>query len=377
MSRRTRILAIFGALTVTVGALVLSPAFAADSGVPAYLTDGLAECQAQQRAAVSLQEQAWAETCVVLAQRALDAYVAAHPQPTATPTVTPTATVGATPTAAPTTLPPTTTPPATTPPASGWPGVSNTGVPAGTVLTAYTGPCTITAAGTVIDAKTITCAQLVVKAAGVKVTRSRITGTGDPAVAVSGGDLAITDSTILAATNTTGIGDNNWTATRLNISGGNRGSNCDNHCTLRDSWLHGNRVSGTTHASGLRAGQFTQAIHNTLQCDAPADNCSADLTGYPDFAPTHDWTITGNYFVAQHLGGAYFCSYGGATKGKGYSNDPANAVNIQFRDNTYEHGPGGWCGGYKDGSPISDYDTSRPGWVWSGNVWSSGEALTL
>src|SRR5215831_13844290 len=34
----------------------------------------------------------------------------------------------------------------------GWPGPSNTGVPAGVVPTAYTGPCTITVANTVIDA---------------------------------------------------------------------------------------------------------------------------------------------------------------------------------------------------------------------------------
>ena len=39
-----------------------------------------------------------------------------------------------------------------------WPGPSNTGVPAGTQLTDYTGPCSITAANTVIDGKTVNCA---------------------------------------------------------------------------------------------------------------------------------------------------------------------------------------------------------------------------
>jgi hypothetical protein len=44
------------------------------------------------------------------------------------------------------------------PPVGGpWPNASNTGVPAGTQLSTYAGPCTINAAGTVIDAKTINC----------------------------------------------------------------------------------------------------------------------------------------------------------------------------------------------------------------------------
>ena len=317
----------------------------------------------------------WLTDCVAVSNPLPTPSPSPSPSPSPTPTTpSPTPT---TPSPTPTTPSPTPTTPSPTPTGSTWPGASNTGVPAGTVLTAYTGPCTITVANTVIDAKAITCAQLLIKATGVKVTRSSITGSSDPAVAVSGGDLAISDSTIVAAVNTTGLGDNNWTATRVNISGGNRGANCDNHCTLQDSWLHGQRVSGTTHASVLRAGEFTTAIHNTLNCEAPADNCSADLTGYPDFAPTHDWTITGNLFIAQHLGGGYFCSYGGASAGKPFSNDPANAVNIQFRNNTYQHGPGGWCGGYPDGAPISDYNASKPGWVFSGNVWDTGEPVTL
>src|ERR1044071_6869079 len=36
-----------------------------------------------------------------------------------------------------------------------WPGPTNTGVPAGTSLTDYTGPCAITSANTVIDGTTV------------------------------------------------------------------------------------------------------------------------------------------------------------------------------------------------------------------------------
>ena len=42
-----------------------------------------------------------------------------------------------------------------------WPPTpQGVGVPAGTVLSAYTGPCTITTANTVIDKKTINCSQV-------------------------------------------------------------------------------------------------------------------------------------------------------------------------------------------------------------------------
>ena len=42
-----------------------------------------------------------------------------------------------------------------------FPGPDNTGVPVGTVLTPYTGPCTITVANTVIDSKIISCELLI------------------------------------------------------------------------------------------------------------------------------------------------------------------------------------------------------------------------
>src|SRR6185295_14102869 len=43
------------------------------------------------------------------------------------------------------------------PPPGAYPDASNTGVPPGTALTAYTGPSTVTLAGTIIDSKTVGC----------------------------------------------------------------------------------------------------------------------------------------------------------------------------------------------------------------------------
>ncbi len=57
------------------------------------------------------------------------------------------------------------------------PDATNTGVPSGTNLTAYTGPMTITTAGTVIDGKIIT-GSLVISANNVTIKNSRIHATG-------------------------------------------------------------------------------------------------------------------------------------------------------------------------------------------------------
>ena len=210
-SKRTALIALAAALIVAGGLTFIVPASAA-STVPQRLLDQLANCRDAAQSARSAHQKAWAQDCIAAIQSAIDAFVAAHPTPT--PTLTPTPA------------------PTTSEPGSRFPDIANTGVPAGVALTPYTGTCTITVANTVIDAKTVTCSQLLIRASGVRITRSRITGSADPAVAVDSGDLAISDTTILTATDTTGLGDNNWVGLRLNISGGNRGANCDNHCTL-------------------------------------------------------------------------------------------------------------------------------------------------
>lgn len=361
-------------LALLIAMVWFQPASAAVTPVmPAYLSSGLAECKAQLAVATSSADRAWANSCVRLAQRAVDAWTKANPAPTGTPTAT---------TPPPTTAPPTPTPsptPTTTPPPAGFPGASNTGVPDGTVLTDYTGPCNVKTAGTFIEGQTINCGVLFINAPGVSIVRSKIIG-GQPglaALSVASGDLVIFDSTIVAdyepnATNSgQGMDGSNFTATRLDISGGNRGVLCD-HCTVQDSWVHGSRVVGEDHASAMRADQYSTFTHNTLVCDMPGDFCSADLTGYADWAPMIHWTITNNFFGSP--AGSYFCAYGGATAGKSFSNDATNATYIQFRDNVFARGPQGKCGAPATGTgtPITDYDPNKVGWVWSNNRYEDG-----
>lgn len=264
-------------------------------------------------------------------------------------------------------------------PATGWPGPSNTGVPPGTALTAYTGPCTITAAGTVIDAKTIDC-DLIIQAANVTITRSRITGSVSTDEESTGYSFTISDSQVdIGDRAGTGIGAVSFTAIRVHVTGGNRSINCWRDCTIRDSYVHGQfkDTTGTFHESGIRMGQSARIQHNTILCDAPDvppdGGCSADLTGYGDFGPVQNNLIERNLFKAT-TGGA--CAYGGSSRGKPFSSATNNII---FKDNVFERGTnksdkGTYICGYY--YPITDFDTAAPGNQWSGNAFDDGAAIT-
>ena len=144
-------------------------------------------------------------------------------------------------------------------------------MPAGAVLTNYTGPCTITIAGTVIDHQMVTCATLDIQAANVVIRMSMLNGTDVTDSATSSASFTITDSTVVngARDQCLCIGDHNFTAVRVEVRGGNRSMYCARTCTVTDSWLHGQQLQGSQHGSGLREEQGTTATHNVLVCDFP------------------------------------------------------------------------------------------------------------
>lgn len=295
----------------------------------------------------------------------------ATPPPTTAPATTPPATT------APPTTPPATTPPATTPPPSGFPGPDNTGVPVGTVLTGYTGPCTITVANTVIDAKIVNC-NVVIAANNITIKNSRVNGqisqSGNYHFELQDSEV---DGTPGAPQQITSVGNRNFLILRSEVTGGNRSVLCERDCTVQDSWLHGQEMPDNVdwHLSAVRLSQYGTLIHNTLSCDKPPNNvdggCSANQTGYPDFEPTHHWTVRGNLYKGNP--GVSYCAYGGNTQGKPYSSDPTNATYIVYQDNVFERGVTNKCGFY---GPVTDFAPSRTGNVWTGNVWDSGGAVT-
>lgn len=254
-----------------------------------------------------------------------------------------------------------------------WPGEHNTGVPAGVTLTAYSGPCRITTAGTVIDAKTINCNPLTIAAANVTVSRSLINGR----VLASSG-TRIVDSTIRLASYTTEgtlLGYGGFTAIRVELVGGNRPAFCEHGCTIVDSWAHGQVTVGAAHVSGVRQGEDGVIRHNTLHCDASETSqgggCSAPLTGYGDFGPVRNNLIERNLFVA---GVAGYCAYGGSSGDNGSKPYGDQAENIRFVENVFQRGPSGRCGVY---AAVGDWDGTRPGNLFIGNTWDDGTPLRL
>lgn len=325
----------------------------------------------------------------------LERCVSAFTLPTSPPATSPPATTsppGPTPsvTTTPPVPPPTTTPSTTAqpdpiqvcPPFPAFPDAACTGVPAGVTLTPYTGPCTITVANTWIDRKVINCA-LRPMASGIRITNSRINGSVNGAAGANAPSFTITDSEIVApqatAVESNGLGQANFVATRVEVTGGNRGVYCRFNCVLRDSWIHGTNIAQTPeiHASAVRQSQGAQILHNRLHCsaqDTPSQGgCSADLTGYGDFEPVANNLIQNNLFVATP-GGA--CAYGGSSGEGGVKPFGSQAHDIRFIDNVFERGPGRKCGFY---FPITDFlhddGSLPPGNQWSGNRWDSGEVL--
>jgi hypothetical protein len=236
----------------------------------------------------------------------------------------------------------------------------------------------ITVAGTVIDAKVVDC-DLNIRTTDVVITRSHVNG---HVQGPEGDDTSFriedsfVDGSPAEPREDRAVGSDHFVVLRSEVVGGNGAIYCRVDCTVQESWVHGTDLDPNSewHASAVRVEQHSTLIHNTLACDyvGPFLNdeigCSANMTGYPDFAPINHNTIEANLFVANPIG-AGFCAYGGGTLGKPYSADPANDTYVVFRNNVFQRGDNGKCGSY---GPITDFISDRPGNVWSGNRWSDG-----
>jgi hypothetical protein len=229
---------------------------------------------------------------------------------------------------------------------------------------------TITADNTVIDAKAIT-GDLEIAASNVRITRSKVTNGSVQNRRTEGSSFTISDSTIeVGNRQERALWGANFTAQRINASGGNSGGWCK-HCLVEDSYFHGLDYQSGWHVSAFRMDQYTTLRHNSLSCDLPVypdGGCSADMTGYGDFDVVQHNTIDGNLFVANP--GASYCAYGGSTKGKPYS---SGTNNIVFTNNVFQRGQSGRCGRY---GTVAAFDPNAPGNVWSGNSWDDGTPLT-
>ena len=259
-----------------------------------------------------------------------------------------------------------------------FPDAATTGVPAGTKLTPYTGPCTIQQDNTVIEARTVSCGELRVFAKGLVIRSSVVNGSVYVDYTAREGSFVISDSTVNVGNGVgTGLGDAFFTATRVQVTGGTRSINCYAECTVADSYVHGQfrDKSGQNHESGIRVNTNSRLVHNTITCDAPNyppdAGCSAAITGYPDFDPVVGNVIENN--LVSSSTGAGYCAYGGSTTGKPYSGQTRN---ITFKNNVFRRGTSSGAGGVQAQcgywGPITSFDVKAPGNVWTNNLFDDG-----
>jgi len=405
--RAALVLSAVALVFLAAGTLTTTPAAsAAATSDPMAVAQGqLAGCQtwlAQHPGSTSAQHTRMVQ-CVTDEQAIIAALSAVTPSPS--PSATPSPTVGPT-TPAPTSAPPTTQPPSPTPSpttssptptpsptvSSGWPDATNTGVPFGTVLSTYTGPCTITVPNTLITGKIINC-DLAIRTSGVQINRSIINGSigdGEPQNC-PGCSFSLDQVEVNAGPQQNpAVWHTTLTVTRSNIHGGQTAVSCVQACTVKDSWLHGqvhDPNKADQHFGGfLSNGGGSQATpsliqHNTIACDVPettvgggTSSCSGDINLYGDFGGVRYYSFINNLLVAptdSSQGTPSFCAYGGT--GKAGAPD-----HIVFQDNVFMRGlPGdggkAHCGYW---GAATSFDVNAPGDVWTGNHYQdNGEVI--
>jgi hypothetical protein len=244
------------------------------------------------------------------------------------------------------------------PPSGDFPNASNTGVPPGTTLTAYTGPSNITTANTVIDGKTMGCIDI--NAANVLIKNSKIScgGTDYYAVFVDNGSLTIQDSEIDCKNRSSnGEGGAFVTYIRVEISLCENGASPEHDFTIRDSYIHDLYEGGDAHGDGMQAENAAYNIfvlHNTIiGMGSNGDRATSAIIS--DLPTMHDWTIQGNW-----LSGGQYTLYCATGPDPGYS----------VRDNAFalQYGVDGWSGHYGFATECGDdvqsgnyvYETGQP-----------------
>jgi hypothetical protein len=351
-------------LSVAIAISAFSIAFASPTETA---TDVVSLCQAAQKGNLSDADRTWAQRCVrVLTE--------GKKQPSPSPSIS--------------SVPSPT--PTKTPPQTGFPNATNTGVPAGTVLADYTGSCTVTLDGFVIDSKLVKC-NLSVRAKNVVIKNSKIMGQVGTEEAT---DFSYTlqDSEVDAGIGPyAAVGSDHITVLRANIHGGATSVYCYANCVIRDSYLHGQQLTSTaswhlnaflandndanddTNVVTDTAGAQTNALltHNTLVCDhlpnSADGGCSGDVNLFGDFGTIRGVTVDGNLIGASR--GISYCIYGGNSNPKPFP----NATGIVIKNNVIQRGDTNKCGAF---GPVTDFNINGTGNVWTNNNWDTGEPVT-
>jgi hypothetical protein len=265
-----------------------------------------------------------------------------------------------------------------------YPGPSNTG-PTGT-LTAYTGPCTITTANTVIENVVIdyapgTCDAVLIQAANVTIRNSEVNNR----IEIDGPSysLLIEDSEIdargLAWSNGV-LRANNYTARRVEILGGKDSAQCNGNCVIEDSWLHSQDevpVGIDIHGQGFLSsgGNNITLDGNTIDCDTAFEpigggGCTGHLVLLADFAGLTNITVTNNFFPAADNVG--WCVYAGGDSKPFVSSNS----NIVFTGNRWERGPVLPGNSVARGCVFGPVTSIGSGTTWTDNTYLDGGVIS-
>ena len=297
------------------------------------------------------------------------------PSPTETPTTTttPSPTPTATPTATPTT-------PTGAPKAADFPTATSVG-PATTPTTVYTGSCSISQSGLIIDAKVLNCASTGVRiepgVTGVMIRNSIVNG----GVTTSFGPL---DPEALNDDYPTVFTIENSRVIQPFATGGIDRGVCCSHFTVRNSYLQGTHSGGLginkttlignfittdgtdTHQSGFRMNRNSTMRDNTVTCKPvgagyEASGCSAHAVFYREWGTPVNLTLVHNYWRR----GVTSSGQGGGPYAATRFIDCErwdDCVNIVFTDNLFSLGEGADAGEFPN--DVGD--------VWARNYWTDG-----
>ena len=244
-----------------------------------------------------------------------------------------------------------------------WPGPNNTGVRAGTTLTTYTGPTTITTAGTVIDSKLIT-GCLNIKANNVVIKNSRVQSKGCFFNILSDNrntGLQLTDVEIDGQGNTSGdsaINGGGFACLRCNLHGTIDGAKAQSNVVFQDSYIHDLVNIAGSHNDGIQSLGTTGLTisHNTIIVKGAATSAVILSTG--SASDMRNVAIKRNLLA----GGAYTV-YGGYQAG---TDSLSKVSDISITDNRFSTVIYPRSGAY---GPLTSVDAPV---IHTGNTWADG-----
>ncbi|MBK7860871.1 MAG: hypothetical protein IPJ65_20160 [Archangiaceae bacterium] len=243
--------------------------------------------------------------------------------------------------------------------------------PTGVVLTPYSGPARITVAGTVVDGADVsTC--LTIDAPNVVLKRSRVHSASRCGLAVvevlaSASGLRLEDTELDGdQAGDFGVTGGGYTALRLNVHGVNGGFAITGTAatTIQDCWVHDLSNAGTRPVDTVSSNGASHVVLRGNHLEN-AFNSDAVIGLFGDFAPLADFLVEHNL-----LNGGGFAVYAGHLPAKAYP----DAVQMRFQDNCFGRKYYPQCGYF---GPVSAYDATASGNVWSGNRWQDTGAEVL